>query len=303
MTRPPFGLGCRIRGNDFQNVSKMSVSTVNYSGSSFQQLGLVLIVEQNTTSGLRAGKRRNISPSRRSDPLEGTSRMEWRPCCTECISFSNCIFCAPNRQELLGILATQKPLSFKKNSAVYCEGFPAEGVFILCRGSVKLISTTSVGVQRIAGLVKAGELFGLDALLPPHVRLFTAVARGSCVGFFIERKRFCHIVRSKADLLWRFAMALNRALHDSERIKLAISGDRVRKRLYNALLFLSESQVSLTRNKDPRSVAMRQTELSELLGIPAETVNRELRNMSDKGVVTNKLGNIVIAPRLLKRSA
>jgi CRP-like cAMP-binding protein len=69
------------------------------------------------------------------------------------------------------------PLCLRRNTIVYSQGGSAEGVYFLCQGTIKLLWVTEDGEQRIVGFITAGEIFGLDSLIPGSTRVFTAVTQ------------------------------------------------------------------------------------------------------------------------------
>ena len=177
------------------------------------------------------------------------------------------------------LVNTAKIVAFRKGNLIYREGFPAEGIFLLCRGSVKLITTTNTGFERIADFVTCGELFGLDALLPDPVRCISAVARENSQGAFIPTAVFKEALQVNRALLWNVTLMLNELLHRANYEKLRISGARVRDRISNVLFELSERLKQFQAAGKPTFSKIKQRELAELLGVPEETICRELRKM------------------------
>lgn len=190
--------------------------------------------------------------------------------CQTCAQMPDCLFSTLNEHELQDVhsLSWLVCLQLPKNTNIYREGLPADGVYVLRDGSIKLLTVSERGMQRIAAILRRGEMFGLDSLLPGNQRVFTAIARERCEVCFINRERFTQLLRSKPELLWRLTNMLNFTLHEAQRAKLSISGDRVRSRLYTALLECNN-----------RELHVRQVELAEIIGVPPETVNRELHKM------------------------
>jgi CRP/FNR family transcriptional regulator, cyclic AMP receptor protein len=170
-------------------------------------------------------------------------------------------------------------VAFRKGSLIYREGLPAEGVFLLCRGSVKLIATADSGVERITDFVTCGQLFGLDALLPDPIRCISAVARENSQGAFIPSTMFKKTLQLNPDLLWHVTLMLNELLHRANYEKLRISGGRVRDRIANVLCEVSERLKQSQAAGKPTFAKLKQRELAELLGVPEETICRELRKM------------------------
>jgi len=187
--------------------------------------------------------------------------------CSACSSLPKCLFSALTPKELDQLASFQRELRFNKNAIIYPQGGPAESVYFLCRGTVSLVAVGGNGTKRIAAFIRPGEMFGLDSLLPEQSRLFTAVARECCACVYIHRNEFARVLRLHPPFMWRFVALLNQLLHRSEQRHLLLSGERIRDRLRNALL-----QCGSIRD-------VKQVEIAELLGVPSETVSRELKKL------------------------
>ncbi len=200
------------------------------------------------------------------------------PSCSFCRAERGCSL-ALTRPYWGDLLNSARLVNFRKESLVYSEGFPAEGIFLLCRGSIKFVATTITGTERIAGFATCGELFGLDALLPAPVRCISAVARENSQGAFITTAVFKKALQSNPDLLWNVTLMLNELVHRANYEKLTISGARVRDRIAGVLLEISERLKQNQTAGKPTFAKLKQRELAELLGVPEETICRELRKM------------------------
>lgn len=177
------------------------------------------------------------------------------------------------------LVQTARVVNFRKGSVIYRQGFPAEGVFLLCRGSTKLTTVSETGTERIAAFVICGELFGLDCLFPEPVRYLSAVARENSQAAFVSTAQFHRALHAKPDLLWNVSLMLNDMFHRANRDKLAISGSRVRERIESVLLDLAQRAKQFEVAGKPAFVSLTQRELAETLGVPEETICREMRSM------------------------
>ncbi len=171
-------------------------------------------------------------------------------------------------------------LKFRPGETVYHDGLLAGGIFLLLRGSVKLTTVTDSGTARIIELVTAGELFGLDSLAVRPTRVSTAVARENSETAFLATPDFRKLLHERHDLLWRLSLMVNEMLHRSYRHQLSISGLRVRERIQSVLIDLSGRLSGLDTQK-PGFARLKQRELAEIIGVPEETVCREMRELSD----------------------
>lgn len=203
------------------------------------------------------------------------------------MSLASCNFCRAQGGCALALtktywgelVQTARVVNFRKGAVIYRQGFPAEGIFLLSRGSVKLIATTEAGTERIIGFVTCGELFGLDGLLAQPVRCMSAVARENSQSAFVSSVAFKKALHLNPDLLWNVMLMLNDLLHRANHEKLTISGARVRDRIESVLLDLSQRLQQCQTASKPIFAELKQRELAELLGVPEETICRELRKM------------------------
>lgn len=201
----------------------------------------------------------------------------------------NCKFCGAVGRCSLALIKgnwgelvnTARVVNLHKGQLVYREGFPADGVFLLSRGSIKLTTFSESGMERILDFVTCGELFGLDALLQEGIRFQTAEARESSQGSFLGLDQFRNTLQSTPDLLWHVTLMLNDMLHRANQGRLAISGARVRERIEHALSDLSQRLVQLRGARKPAFAKLKQRELADLLGVSEETICRELRLLKD----------------------
>jgi CRP/FNR family transcriptional regulator, cyclic AMP receptor protein len=69
-------------------------------------------------------------------------------------------------------------LSFKKNDIVYSQGDPAESVFYIEKGRVKLNVVSEHGKEAVVAIMEAGQFFGEGCLNGHVVRVATAVSLG-----------------------------------------------------------------------------------------------------------------------------
>jgi CRP-like cAMP-binding protein len=185
--------------------------------------------------------------------------------CDQCRT-SDCPFRRLDAEERRQIRDWQHSWRARPGQNIYVASAPADGVYILCDGSVKLLAAGKGGKCRIAALVRPGEWFGLDALLPDGRRSFTAEARESSAVCCIERDHFREVMQGNTTLLWQLTTTLNRLLHDAQESNILFSGKPLNVRLLNAL-----------GQCKANSIALKQVEIAHLLGVSSEAINRELR--------------------------
>lgn len=171
-----------------------------------------------------------------------------------------------------------KRIPLEKGTIIYCEGAVAESLFVLCRGSVKLTYVTGSGSERIAQFIHPGDLFGLDAILHRTARRFSAVTRSASLIHAVGTVEFAAAIRDNTTGLWVLAQSLNTYLHAALMEKIKITGNRVSQRMQNAGIELGQKG-SVTLATGGRKLEVTQRELADFIGVPEETVCRELSRL------------------------
>ncbi|MBZ5561013.1 MAG: Crp/Fnr family transcriptional regulator [Acidobacteriia bacterium] len=80
---------------------------------------------------------------------------------------------------------------------VYRQGDPADSVFFLQRGKVKLAVTSKQGKEAIVAILDAGEFFGEGCLAGQPLRMGTATAMTDCVLVRIEKPAMTRLLHEQ----------------------------------------------------------------------------------------------------------
>jgi CRP-like cAMP-binding protein len=88
---------------------------------------------------------------------------------------------------LAGISRGRTTLEYGRSSNIFRQGQPADSLFYLRRGRVKLIVTSTQGKEAIVAVLGAGEFFGEGCLAGQQLRVATATAMTDCTLEKIEK--------------------------------------------------------------------------------------------------------------------
>ncbi len=202
---------------------------------------------------------------------------------------TRCAFCCVRKttcslQRKPGLSALAKQLDFRKGGIVYSAGMPARAVFVVRTGSVRLTADDSWGGSRIVRFAEAGDIFGVDSLLPSAVYAFTATAREPSTICLLNPELLRRLADEDVGVVWRLVVVFARLLQDTELGKAEISGQPVRDRLIAVKRRLqARPDVTAWRAGTAapchRMAEVAQWELARLLGVSEETVSRELAKL------------------------
>jgi CRP/FNR family cyclic AMP-dependent transcriptional regulator len=184
-----------------------------------------------------------------------------------------------------------KHCTLKKGTPIFSKGDPPTSLFAVISGTVKISISSPDGRNAILNLIGPGEIFGEMALLDGQVRSADATANTNCEMFTIDRREFVPFVRSQPTLAMKFIELLCARLRwTSDQVEQVIL-QNLPGRLASALLRLTERRKS---DEGERTIAVTQQEISEMVGMTRESINKQLRAWAARGWVRLEHGAIVV---------
>jgi len=156
---------------------------------------------------------------------------------------------------------------------------------------VKISISSPDGRSAILNLIGAGEIFGEIALLDGGARSADAIANSNCELFVIDRREFIPFVKSQPTLAMKFIELLcTRLRWTSDQVEQVIL-QNLPGRLASALLRLTEKHKLAPQG---RTIAITQQEISEMVGMTRESINKQLRAWAARDWVRLEHGAIVV---------
>ena len=89
---------------------------------------------------------------------------------------------------LAGISQGKTVIEYVANRTIFWQGEPADSVFYLRRGKVKLSVTSQDGKEAIIAMLGDGEFFGEGCLAGQSLRIATATAMTDCTLARVEKR-------------------------------------------------------------------------------------------------------------------
>lgn len=179
-----------------------------------------------------------------------------------------------------------KHITLKRGTAIFSKGDPGTSLIAVISGTVKISISSPDGRNAILNLIEAGEIFGEIALLDGLSRTADATANTNCELFVIDRREFIPFVRSQPSLAMKFIELLCARLRwTSDQVEQVILPGR----LASALLRLSDKH-----KPQGRTISITQQEISEMVGMTRESINKQLRAWATRGWVRLEHGAIVV---------
>src|SRR6195256_1606379 len=184
-----------------------------------------------------------------------------------------------------------KHTTLKRGAAICSKGDPGNSLYAVISGTVKISTSSADGRSAIFNLIGPGEIFGEVALLDGLARTADATAHTNCEIFVIDRREFIPFVKSQPALAMKFIELLCMRLRwTSDQVEQVIL-QNLPGRLASALIRLTEKH---KLGPGGRTIAINQQEISEMVGMTRESINKQLRVWAARKWVRLEHGAIVV---------
>jgi CRP-like cAMP-binding protein len=95
----------------------------------------------------------------------------------------------------------RKIVNLKKNQVAFSQGDPADAIFYIQKGRLRVTVTAANGKEATITLVSAGEFLGENCMVSAHpVRLATAAAMTDCVLLRINKAEMVRVLHQEQEL-------------------------------------------------------------------------------------------------------
>ena len=184
-------------------------------------------------------------------------------------------------EQLDAIVKIAVEKKFGKNEAIFFEGDPGNGFYMVAEGKVKIFKMSFAGKEQILHIFGPGEPFGEVPVF--HGQPFPASAETLVKStlIFFPREKFIALVHENPSLalnmLAVLSMRLRRFVTQIENLSLK----EVPARIAGYLLYLLEEQ----KSDDSVELEISKGQLASLLGTIPETLSRIFAKMSDEGLI------------------
>jgi CRP/FNR family transcriptional regulator len=205
------------------------------------------------------------------------------------------------RLELLHAAGVTKLSPNRRFAPVFGEDSPAEALYFIESGLVKLFKRGGDSKEIIVDILSAGQIFGHEAVQAGASRTMSAEVLHEGVIYVIPRETFLQFCDDRP-MLWRQAaeMSLDRQRALEKKIELLCLHDVEYRILYYIRQLALEFGAKLAAREF--SIPLSQGELASLIGATRETTSTTLNALARRGLI--RLGRrqlVVIAPEEMRQ--
>ena len=189
----------------------------------------------------------------------------------------------------LGVVRTSGP-----GTELLRQGTPADDVYLIHEGVVKLVWADSKGRQTIVGLRFCRSFLGTSAVIASDVCPTDVVTVTRCVIERVPADKFLDRLHEDSELSWKIQQIHSRELYEQLNWLGELACSPARSRVANLLRRLAVSSEPNGLNEARVHLPLKRKEIAELIAITPEHLSRLLHEFSKEGYIDFRDGWIVV---------
>ena len=182
--------------------------------------------------------------------------------------------------------------SVERNDMVLIEGDPAEAVYFVVSGAVKVFKTSIEGKEQILCLVRAGESFNDVPVLDGGPNIASAIAMTPAVLYGMTKTDIESLLREDPGVAMNMIKVLSKKVRHFVDLVEDLSFRDVTSRVAKLLLeYAVDHSVAEEGTPRPR---LTQQEMAAMVGTAREVVGRSLKTLEEEGAIRMDRHRIVV---------
>lgn len=192
---------------------------------------------------------------------------------------------------------------YRKGETIFEEGQPANGLYCILSGKVKISRLGENGKEQIVRLARTRDVIGYRALLSEGRYRASGTALEETFATFVPKTDFLESLKNNWDLALQMLRLLAQDLDRSESLMVDIATKSVRERVAEVLLLLRETY-GLQNDGVTLEAHISREDLAGMVGAAKEVVIRCLATFKDEKIIEARGRTVrLLDQKALKRIA
>jgi CRP/FNR family cyclic AMP-dependent transcriptional regulator len=187
-----------------------------------------------------------------------------------------------DQQNLVSLL---RRVNLRKGEILFRQGDEGVSLYLILQGRVKISLSRQMDVVTLA-ILGQGEFLGEMALLDGLPRSADAIALEDSYLYALNRKDFLAFLVNNEKAVHAVLSSLSIRLRKTDTLLAEMCFLNLSVRLVQKLVELAQQQPPDEKNPNACTVKISQQELGNILGVSRESINKELKHLRDKGIVS-----------------
>lgn len=207
------------------------------------------------------------------------------------------VFSNLTEEELAKIAGIVRMRQYKKNSVIFHEGDPGEGLFFVQKGKIKLTKLSTDGKEKILHFCQAGDVFAEVMLFDEGEYPATAETLEDAEIGLIHNQDMERLLRDNNEIALKILKVMAKRLRQAQYHIRDLAFNDAYSRLASALLNLSREYGRKVGDLDHVGISLNQQDLAGLIGTSRETVARIMGEWRRDGIISLDKKQIIINDR------
>ena len=189
---------------------------------------------------------------------------------------------------LRAIMGGKTPKEYRKRQIVFVQGAPADAIFYIQKGRVKLSIVSTKGKERVVAILAAGDFFGEGSLAGQLSRVATASAMTDCTILRLEKAATIRAIHNDvgfSEMFIGYLLSRNIKVEEDLVDQLFNSSE---KRLARLLLLLAN--FGKDGKQEPVIPKMSQETMAEMIGTTRSRVSFFMNKFRKLGFIDYNRG-------------
>lgn len=212
------------------------------------------------------------------------------------------LFKSLGREDTRSLAASVGSQSLKKGEVLFRKGSEGTSLFIIREGKIKIVLPSGIGDEVILAIFSEGDFFGEMAILDGMLRSADAVALEPSELYVLNRSDFLAFLKNNENAIQSILYSLSMRLRKTDDLLEDTCFLHISARFAKRLVELAEKYGRQEGNTTLIDLSLTQKDLASMIGTTRESINKELRILREKGLVSiidNKI--LIYNLELLKR--
>lgn len=184
--------------------------------------------------------------------------------------------------------------AYPKGATLFMEGHPANGIYMLCQGRVKLSTCSRDGKVIILQIAEAGEILGLSAVVSELDYETTAEVLEPCQVNFVRKEDFLRFLAQNTEACFSAVKQISGKYHTTyTQVRSFGLSHTAADKLAKLLLEWSKSY-SNGNGTIHLKISYTHEEIAEMIGTSRETVTRILKDFRNRKLISLKGSDLII---------
>jgi CRP-like cAMP-binding protein len=196
------------------------------------------------------------------------------------------LFKCLSSSDLSDLAVRTRTLSVRKGEVLFRKGSEGTTLYMVLEGAIKIVLPSRLGDEMIITIFSEGDFFGEMSLLDEMPRSADAVAVTDSRLLLLNRREFLAFLKSSEAAIQRILSDLSQRIRSTDNLLEDTSFLNIPARFAKKLLELADSFGRREADHIEISLRLTQKDLADMVGATRESINKELRSLREKGIVS-----------------